>query len=88
MNTILYYDWAYGGTGYKNYARGLNYPKVQVNLKLLLPPGLRGKKLTISQATGEGFADLQRDVVLADGQRQYEGSLQIAPLTGITLTIK
>src|SRR6202011_2337530 len=43
LNTILYYDWAYDGTGFKDYTRGLNYPKVKVNLKLLLPAGLRGK---------------------------------------------
>ena len=61
---------------------------MQVSLKLLLPAGLRGKKLTISQATGEGFADIQQGVVLADGQQQSSGSVEITPLTGITVTIK
>jgi hypothetical protein len=88
LNTVLYYDWAYGGTGFKDYARGLNYPKVKANLRLMLPPGFQGKKLTIAQAGGEGFSDLATGITIAGGQRQYIGVIQLAPLTGISVTVK
>ena len=88
LNAVLYYDWAYDGTGYKDYAQGLNYAKVQVNLKLQLPAGLKGRKVTVSQATGEGFTVLKQDVPLKDGQQEYSDTLELAPLTAVSLTIK
>lgn len=87
LNVVLYYDWAYGGTGFKDFAKGLNYPKVKVNLKLQLPDGLKGRKLTISQATGEGFTDLKKDVVIPDGKKEYTDTLEVLPLTAITVSI-
>ena len=88
LNTVLYYDWSYDGTGFKDYTKGANYAKVKVHLKMLLPEGLKGKKLTISQATGEGFSDLKKDVELKDGQKEFSDTVEIAPLTGITVSIK
>ncbi|MCY3021597.1 MAG: hypothetical protein NTW87_21495 [Planctomycetota bacterium] len=88
FNAVLYYDWAYGGTGYKDFARGLAYPKVKVNLKLQLPEALMGKKLTLSEATGQGFSDLKKDVPIPDGQKEYTDSIEMAPLTAVSVTVK
>jgi len=88
LNTVLYYDWAYGGTGYKDFVKGLNYPKVKVNLKLKLPEGLKGRTLTISQATGEGFSDLKKGSPLQDGQKEYAESIDLVPLRGVSVIIK
>ncbi|HUT00958.1 MAG TPA: hypothetical protein VM031_00780, partial [Phycisphaerae bacterium] len=88
LNAMLYYDWAYGGTGFKDFAKGANYPRVKVRLRLLLPEGLAGKAVTISQATGEGFKVIKKDVRLDKGQKVYTDTIEVAPLTGISVTVE
>ena len=85
---VLYYDWAYGGTGYKDFAKGLNYAKVAVDLKLVLPPSDKERTVTVSKATGEGFEIIKKDVKVPAGQKEYADTIEIAPLTGIAVTVE
>lgn len=87
LNAVLYYDWAYDGTGYKDYAKGLNYSKVSVKVKLTLPPVAKERTLTISRATGEGFEILKKDIKVPAGQKEYTGTIEVAPLTAISISL-
>jgi hypothetical protein len=87
LSIVLYSDWAYDGTGFKDYARGVNYPKTRVLVRLQLPSSNRARTLTITRATGEGFAPVGAPVPIAAGQREIEQIVELAPLTGLSLTV-
>jgi hypothetical protein len=88
LNAILYYDWAYDGTGYKDYARGISYPKAKVALKLVLPPSDKPRKLTVAKATGEGFEVVKKDVAIAGGASDHLEAIEIEPMTAMSITIE
>ncbi len=88
LNALLYYGWAYDGTGYKDYAKGVNYPIVKVNLKLTLPPSTAARKLTISKATGEGFEVIAKDVAVPAGAKEHVQAIEVAPLTAYSITVE
>jgi hypothetical protein len=85
---VLYYDWAYGGTGFKDFAKGVNYSKVLVDLKLVLPPSDKERTVTVSKATGEGFEIIKKGIKVPAGQKEYADTIEIAPLTGIAVTVE
>jgi len=87
MNVVLYYDWAYGGEGYTDYESGTRYTKIGAEIKLDFPKELAGaKKMTISKATGEGFAVVKDNVAIPAGAN-YTMTLDLEPLTAYSLTI-
>jgi uncharacterized membrane protein len=88
VNAVFYYDWAYDGTGFKDYAKGLNYAKVQAKIQIELTPSNRARVLTISRATGEGFQVLPQQVPIAAGQKTVEYSLELEPTIGWSLAIQ
>ena len=88
LNAVVYYDWAYGGTGYKDYVRGLNYPKITVTLRLLLPTTAKERKLTVSAATGEGFRVVRKGVAIPGGRNEHVESIDIEPLTALSVTVE
>jgi hypothetical protein len=88
INLVLYYDWAYDGTGFKNYARGFNYNRAQATIKIKFPASPRARVLTVSCATGEGFETLPQTVAVAAGQTALEYSLDVVPTVGYSLTFQ
>jgi uncharacterized membrane protein len=88
LAALLYYDWAYDGTGYKDYAKGINCPKVSVQLRMALPDGLKGRKATISRATGEGFEVVRQGIAIPDGAREFTDTIEIEPLTAYAVTVE
>ena len=88
LGAMLYYDWAYDGTGYKDYVRGVNYPTVKVDLALRITPSDKERTLTISKATGEGFQVVKQNVKVAAGQKEVAETIDIAPLTGYAITVQ
>jgi len=88
LNALLYYDWAYGGTGYKDYARGLAYPKVAVSLKLALPASPAARTLTISRATGEKFEAVKTAIPIPAGRTEHTETIEIEPLTALSVTVR
>lgn len=88
LNIILYYDWAYDGAGYKDYAKGLNYTKVNAKIKLALPAAAKDRVLTISRATGEGYEVLKKTVTVPAKQKEYTDSIEIDPLTAISISLQ
>jgi uncharacterized membrane protein len=88
LNLVLYYDWAYDGTGYKDFAHGLNFKRARVNVKLALPADGRDRKLTISRADGESTEVVKKDVPIAAGQKVYRDTIELSPLGGVSITIE
>jgi hypothetical protein len=87
-DAVLYYDWAYGGTGYKDIATGINYAKVTVDLKLLLPPSNKERTVTLSKATGEKFEIVKKDIKIPAGKTEYSDTIEIAPLTAMAVSVE
>lgn len=88
VNAVLYYDWAYDGTGYKDYVAGKAYPTVGVAVKLTVPPCAVDRDLVIATATGEGFKELKRQATaVRAGQTDISVSLDVQPLTAVSLTL-
>ncbi|HPD16786.1 MAG TPA: hypothetical protein PLE19_17705 [Planctomycetota bacterium] len=88
LNALLYYGWAYDGTGYKDYAKGIAYPRVKVSLKLALPPATAARNLTISRATGEGFEVLAKGVAIPAGAKEHVQAIEAEPLTAYSITVE
>jgi hypothetical protein len=84
----LYEDWAYEGTGFKDYARGLNYPSTKVNLRIQIPPANRARQLVISKANGEGFEAVGEPVTVAAGDKVVERTVEVSPMEGFSLSLK
>jgi uncharacterized membrane protein len=87
-SAVLYYGWAYGGDGFKDFVKGVNYAKIAVDLKLVLPPSDKERKLTVSRATGEGFEIVKQGVKVAAGQKEVSETIEVAPLTGYAVTVE
>ncbi len=88
LDAVLYYDWAYGGTGYKDYAKGVCYDKVKVELKLAFAPSNKERTVTVSKATGEGFEIVKKDIKIPAGNSEYSDSIEIAPLTAMSVSVE
>ena len=88
LNVVLYCDWAYEGSGFKDYARGINYAQTRVRLRLALPPATRGRTLTVSRATGSGFETIGAPLAIPAGQKRLEHTVEIKPLTGLSITVQ
>lgn len=88
LSAVLYYDWAYDGTGFKDYAKGLQYTAVKVDLKMVLPPSDKERTVTIRKATGEGFEVLKRDGRVPAGAKDHTETLQVAPMTALAVTVE
>ncbi len=88
LNTVVYFDWAYGLVGIPDTAAGVNYNKVKVDIKLSFPAAGRDRKLSISQATGEGFSVVKKDIVVAAGATSYENAFELAPATAVSVTME
>jgi hypothetical protein len=61
---------------------------VKVSLKLTLPPSATARKLTVSKATGEGFEAVKKDVAIPPNQSEHTETVNIEPLTAISITIE
>lgn len=88
LNAVLYYDWAYDGTGFKDYAHGVNYPHAAVQVTLTFPPAARARTLTVSRATGEGFTTDKSSVQIPAGATHLTQTVEITPLTAVSLSIQ
>jgi len=88
LNAVLLYDWAYDGTGFKDYAKGINYNKITVTLKLEIPPATTDRTLTISSANGEGFKVLQQGIKVPANAREISQSIEVEPLTAISVLVQ
>lgn len=88
LNTVVYFDWAYGLVGIPDTAAGVNYNKVKIAIKLSFPAAGRDRKLSISQATGEGFSVVKKDIVVAAGATSYENAFELAPATAVSVTME
>jgi len=88
LGVVLYSDWAYDGTGFKDYGRGVNYSQTRVHLRLALPPSTRTRTLTLSRATGTGFDIVGAPIQIPAGQKQLEQTVDIGPMTGWSLTVQ
>ena len=88
VNAVLYYDWAYDGTGYKDYVAGKAYPIVGITVKLTVPPSAVDRDLILATATGEGFKELKRQATaVRAGQTDISVSLDVQPLTAVAVTV-
>ncbi|MGA2068298.1 MAG: hypothetical protein ABSG86_25220 [Thermoguttaceae bacterium] len=85
---VLYYDWAYDGSGYKDYTRGLNFSRMNVRVQLAFPAVGRARKLAISRADGEGTAVVKQNVAIAPGQTGYSDTIELAPLVGVSIAVE
>jgi hypothetical protein len=88
LNVVLYYDWAYGGTGYKDYAKELNYTKVNAKIKFTLLPTTKDRTLTVSRATGEGFEVIKKDIKIPANRTEHTESVILGPITALSITIQ
>ncbi|OPZ30881.1 MAG: hypothetical protein BWZ02_00526 [Lentisphaerae bacterium ADurb.BinA184] len=88
LNAVLYYDWAYDGTGYKDYKAGVNYGTVRAQITLAFPPAGKERRLALSRATGTGFEVVRKDVKIAPGQSEYRDTLEMPPLTAWSLVVE
>lgn len=88
LSAVLYYDWAYDAGGYTDFARAVRYPVASVQARLLFPAATRDRILTISRATGEGFAIVNSGIKIPAGQTELTQSIDLEPLTAMSLTIR
>jgi len=88
LNALLYYDWAYGGTGYKDYAKGLNYPRVTIKARLLLSTSGKDRTLTICKATGEGSSVVKKGVPVPAGAKKAVETFELEPLAALSLVVE
>ena len=88
VNVVLYYDWAYDGTGYKDYAKGVQYARINTTLQLTLPKSAQARTVTLSSATGEGYKTEQLPVTVAPGQQSMTVPLTLEPLTAYAVTVQ
>ncbi len=88
LNVVLYYDWACGGTGYKDYGKALDYKKVNARVRLAVPPAGKERMLTLSRANGEGFEVVKTDVKIGAGQKEHQETIELLPATAYSMTIK
>lgn len=88
LNVVLYSDWAYDGTGYKDFERGLHYSQTRARLKLSVPPANRARVLSVARATGAGFETARAPVNVATGQRNIELTIELRPMTGYSIVLQ
>jgi len=53
-----------------------------------LPPATRGRTLTVSRATGSGFETIGAPLAIPAGQKRLEHTVEIKPLTGLSITVQ
>ncbi len=88
LNAVVYYDWAYGGKGYEDYATGRRMSRVAAHLQLRFHAAARARSLRVAHATGEGFGeDAVRQTVPA-GAVSAELALTLEPMTAYSITIR
>ena len=87
-NVVLYYDWAYGGDGFKDYEKGVRHPSVEatVNLSFVAGETTLPRTMTISKATGEGFEVVRQGVPVPAGDK-HTLTLELEPLTAYSITV-
>lgn len=89
LSAVLYYDWAYDGTGFKDYGKGINYPKVNVRLQLSFPPANRNRTLSVSRANGEGISpDPAGTKEIVAGQTTANVTVVINPVEAVNVSVE
>ena len=66
------------GTGYKDYAKGINYDKVNAKLKLAVTPSNKARTLTVSRGQAKVSTLLKKDVAIPPGRRNTPTRLSLA----------
>lgn len=84
-NVVIYYDWAYDGGGYKDYANGTRYTTVEATVNLSFAQD-RPRFATISKATGEGFEVIRENIEIPAGTT-HSLKLTLEPLTAYSITV-
>jgi len=85
-NVVIYYDWAYDGGGYKDYADGTRYTTVEATINLSFAKDQpQPRFVTISKATGEGFEVISENVEIPAGT-MLSLKLTLEPLTAYSIT--
>ncbi len=75
VSAVLYNDWA--ATAPAN-----------VRLQLDLPPSNRVRTLTVTRATGEGFQTVGQPTTIPAGTKTLSRALEIAPNTGMSVSVQ
>ena len=87
LAVVMYSDWAYDGSGYRDDIKGLSYPKTHVQLNLVFPPSSRARTLSIAEATGEGFTTVERNIPIPIGSRSLSRAIDLTPMTAVSITV-
>lgn len=88
VNVVLYFDRGYDGTGWKDFSKGVAYPKANVTLDLKLPAAKAARTLTVSRATGEGFEILPAKVEVKAGQTDLKYQVEVDAGTAVSLLVQ
>lgn len=85
---VLYYDWAYEGEGYADFAEGVRYPAVETKVKLSFPAAGHPRTLSLSRANGEGFEILPETHPIPAGETSFEIEVELSPVRAVAISIQ
>ncbi len=88
INTVLYFDRGYDGTGWTDFARSAHFNRARVTLNMTLSPVNRARVVTIGRTDGEGFQTLPLTATVPANAKTFQQIVDIEPNTALSLSIR